>query len=260
MARACVFCGAAPTTGEHVWPDWIRRKLAIDEVLQHTRLLEQQGEIDRFVFDAQPFKLRVNVVCAECNNGWMARLEESAKCLLEGMIEGRGRELHPLGQKQLASWALLKAMMFDQASPAEARVVFPSLYGDLFEHKQPPDASVGVWLSAYGGDLVGFSALAALEATAGDQPDPGEHNVFVRTFSMGAVLVQVFGTSNPALRDMSVDWAAYGPPPAPPVVQIWPVDGACTWRPEPALNDAGIEWFSNQIIAAFVQQAQHSRD
>jgi hypothetical protein len=261
LTRTCVFCGAAPTTGEHVWPDWLRRKLAVEEILPHTQLFEHHGEVvDEISYEARPYRIRANAVCASCNNGWMSGLEESAKAILEGMIDGRARLLHSGGQTTLASWALLKAMMFDRAVPAESRAIFPGLYAHLFEHRVPPRDGVRVWLAAGGAEADPFSAFAALEASAPGEARPAERNVFVRTFSVGRVLVQVFGTTSPALEQIEVDWSAFGPPPSPAVLEIWPAGSARTWWPEPALSVEGAQgWFANQLVAALMQHADRHR-
>lgn len=185
MLRACVFCGERPTTREHVWPGWLRRKLDIRENLPHTHLFEAGGElIEELGWEAEPYKLVANAVCGRCSGGWMSTLEQRAQALLEAMIEGRGRELHRDGQRRLAGWALLKAMMFDQASRAEARGIFPSYYAHLFEHGYPPPEA-RVWISSYSGEIVSFTSFAAAEVSADGQEVTGRQNVFVRTFSIG---------------------------------------------------------------------------
>lgn len=256
MVRTCIFCGGRPTTREHVWPEWLRRKLGGEETMRHTALLERGGEVaEQWAFDDRPYKLTAKVVCAECNGGWMSQLEEAAKAILAGMIERRGRELHAGGQAELAKWALLKAIIFDQASAREARVLFPGLYSQLYSCGEPPRDGCRIWLATYGGELPGFTAMTALAASAAGQPYLGERNVCVRTFSIGPVLFQVFATSNPALQDFEVAWDEVGPQP-PRVIQIWPVGPSVRWVPEPSLTDEGIIWFANHIVATMIQGSE----
>lgn len=256
MPRRCIFCGAHSTTREHVWPDWLRRKLSVEEAVRHTNVLERGGEVGELrAFDDRPYKLTAKVVCAGCNSGWMGRFEEDAKSILDGMVDRRGRELHAGGQAQLARWALLKAIIFDHAAPADTRILFPGLYTDLYRCGEPPRDGCRIWLAAYGGKMLGFTGMTSLATSTAGQPYAAERNVCVRTFSIGPVIFQVFATSNPALTAFDVDWTTVGPLP-PKVVRIWPPGSSVRWMPAPSLNDDGIVWFANHIVATMIQQSQ----
>lgn len=255
-ARSCVFCGNAPTTSEHVWSDWLRRQLAIDEAMEHTRLLERHGKlVESLVFDDKPYKQTVKAVCGECNGGWMSQLEQHARSVLTDMIAGRWRDLQCDVQCELAGWALLKALMFDQASPRDARIAMPGLYPLLRDTGAPPAEGLWIWLSTFSGESLGFSALVALSTATTGQAYTGKHNVFVRTFSFGPVLFQVLATSNPDLNSLHIDWDALGPPP-PPVSRIWPPTPPFRWLPDPGLTDTGVVWFANHIVATFIQGSE----
>ena len=188
----------------------------------------------------------------------MSSLEERAKGILAGMIAGRGRELHAGGQGDLATWALLKAIIFDHASPNRARALFPELRSELFNSRQPPRNGCRIWMSAYGGDLPSLTALTAIATATAGQTYDGVRNVCVRTFSMGPVVVQVFVTSNPTLADFDVNWNSVGPQP-PRVIQIWPSGQSVSWLASPAFNDEGIIWFANHIVATMIQNSETYR-
>lgn len=255
--RSCIFCGARPTTREHVWPDWLRRRLGEEETMGHTGLLELGGEVSElFSYDDKPYKTTANVVCAACNNGWMSRGEEAARPYLAGMVEGRGRELHAGGQAELARWALLKAIIFDHAAPKEGRSVNPALAAYLHRHGEPPPGC-WVWMGAYGGELPGFAAMTALAVGTDQDPYTGERNVWVRTFSLGPVVFQVFSTAAAALADHDPGWAALPDPPR--VIQIWPTGGSVRWLPAPALNDDGLIWFANHVVARLIGSSENHR-
>jgi hypothetical protein len=112
MPRVCVFCGRSPTTKEHVWPDWSSPFLAAEGPLPHFQQVVQEHRpgIDRS-WRQLAYSMTTRAVCAGCNNGWMARLEERAKPLLEPMLRGFGKVLHREGQRTLATWALKTSMI-----------------------------------------------------------------------------------------------------------------------------------------------------
>ena len=223
--------------------------------MQHTGLLELHGEVtELFSYDAQPYKATANVVCAGCNNGWMSRSEEGAKGYLVGMVEGRGRELHAGGLAELARWALLKAIIFDHAAPRGARTMNPELSAYLHRSGEPPRTGCSIWLAAYGGDLPGFTAMTSLAVGTDEEPYTGERNVWVRTFSVGPVVFQVFSTSVSALANHDPGWQVLEDP--PPVIQIWPSAGSVRWLSQPSLNDDGLIWIANHITATLVQSSE----
>jgi hypothetical protein len=229
-------------TAEHLWPDWLRRREDIREARTHTEILWHRTNAPvRRDYDDQPFKRKANVVCGDCNHGWMSDLEQRTEQLLDGMLAGRGRALHQTGQRTLAAWALKSAMMFDQGSPAAARVVPPEHYEALYRTGEPP-IGVRVWIGAYDETQTAVAGVVAAEVTALGQEDPPGRNVYVRTFTVGTVAFQVFGTSNPALYELDYDW------PEPNVHRIWPRRDSVTWLPRPALTDAALDQFSSRIV------------
>jgi hypothetical protein len=242
VARACVFCGDGPVTAEHLWPDWLRRREDIRENRTHTEVLwHRTDEPVRRDYDDHPFKRKARVVCRDCNNTWMSDLEQRAERLLDGMLAGRGRALHQTGQRTLAAWALKSAIMFDQGSPPEARVIPSEHYEALYRTGEPP-IGVHVWVGAYDESQTAVVDVVGAEVTAMGQEDPPERNVYVRTFTIGSVAFQVFGTTNPVLYELDYTW------PEPNVHRIWPYRGSITWVPQPALTDLALGQFGSRII------------
>jgi hypothetical protein len=74
------------------------------------------------------YSMTVRAVCATCNNGWMAALEEQAKGFLDPMFHARMRAVDQVGQKTLATWAL-KTVMIAEADTRvwAARISFSRL-------------------------------------------------------------------------------------------------------------------------------------
>lgn len=250
MPRTCVFCGGTPVTAEHLWPDWLRRRESLRESRLHVQVTQHLAqESERREWTDHPFKMRAKAVCATCNTGWMSDLEQATIVLLDGMIDGRGRALHQTGQRTLAAWALKGAMMFDQGAPAEARTIPSAHYSELLETGEPP-VGARVWIGAYDETQLGVSNVIAAEVTALGQTDPDHRNVYVRTFTIGPVAFQVFGTTNPALFGLAYDW------PESNVHLIWPFEKSITWMPRPAMTDITLAEFGQRIVGGLARQAQ----
>jgi hypothetical protein len=149
MAIGCIFCGGTPATREHLWPDWLRREVQIREAFAHRIEQETDGVETRDIsFTTPPFNQVVKAMCGRCNGGWMSNIEANAKPILRDLIYANGRTLEPDEQRKLASWAFLKACVFDELHPNE-RVVPLEHRQRLYTYKQPPATQVAIWLGTY---------------------------------------------------------------------------------------------------------------
>jgi hypothetical protein len=61
--------------------------------------------------------IRVKRVCGECNNGWMSRLENRAKPVIDSLIDDRLDALHLKSMQSIAAWAVKTAMVLESALP-----------------------------------------------------------------------------------------------------------------------------------------------
>lgn len=250
MARACVVCGGSPTTREHVWPDWLRRRVDIRQAVAHDRTLKREGqEIVHSSFPLPPFALAVRAVCAHCNNGWMAGLEDETQRLLDGPLSGRGRALHRDGQATLATWAVKTALMFEQANPRDARAVPDQHYRMLYRERRPP-RGISVWMAAYTAGHPGVYHHSGLALTPrADMPEPDGCNVWSVTFTLGPVAFQLFGTTLEELFEMETTWP-------PGVHQLWPYGDSFTWTSAPAFDDAGLAQFAGAIYEGLMARTR----
>lgn len=143
----CAFCGASPTTSEHIFPRWLERYLPPDR--------RQQREVARYGdggFDIRHpvvgLDFRVNAVCATCNNGWLSELEQNSIPVLDPLIRSLDLSLlSPREQRQIAMWGVKTAMMTDltQAQP----ILTYGMRSRLRTHGAIPSGT-RVWLGACG--------------------------------------------------------------------------------------------------------------
>jgi len=142
----CVFCGGSPTTNEHVFPTWLERFLPQDrrQRLELTRYGEDGYDV---AVDKIGLDIRVNKVCAPCNNGWMSRLEFDSIDVLTPLITGLDDvELLSLRQqRQIALWATKTAMMIDQTQADP--ILSYAQRSRLRTHRAIPGAT-RVWIGA----------------------------------------------------------------------------------------------------------------
>ena len=245
MPRECAFCSQPANSKEHVWPDWLRRTEDIRAALPHV-LAEQRGagapEVVR-QYEDQPYKMKTGYVCKTCNHGWMSDLEQDVEQIMGGMLAGRGRELGSGSQAALAAWAFKMAVVFDRVWDADAWVVPSEHAHALREHGEPPYGT-RLWMASYDTTSVGISRMFACStALEGQDYDSDSRNVYVRTFTVGPTLFQIYGTTNPGLTELDTKWPLHHE-----VHQLWPYAGTFTWRPRPAMTDEIVAAFADRIF------------
>jgi hypothetical protein len=144
-ARACIFCGAPPDSGEHILPDWLRDVLPSGEAVVHFR---QVGGGERHEWERRPFREKTQFVCEPCNTGWMSRLEGKSKPILTPPITRSGTfQLDSASQEIAATWAIKTVLVF-QGTQAPQPLAPPHHFAQVREHERPPP-SVSVWIGSH---------------------------------------------------------------------------------------------------------------
>jgi hypothetical protein len=182
------------------------------------------GGDPEFLFSGE---FKIGCVCGTCNHGWMSRLENEVKPLLEPMLRGTITPLTQPVQTSLSRWAVKIAMVIEGVRPKSAPNRF---YSDedthaLREHRIIPDMTRVE---------VGYFADSGLHVSAGDftladGPNDGGHG-HVTTIVAGHVVLQVT-TLKPAPeylgRNAEVvvargNWDAY-------LINLWPHSKGRIW-------------------------------
>lgn len=210
--RACLFCGKTLATAgkakEHVFPQWLQRQLGLQDQMVATswELPFDAGVLNSRRMDLD--SLVLGTVCANCNNGWMSRLENEVKPILQLFtVAGVSRTMLERTQaKVMASWALKTAITLNRSSnyrrlftPQDLHNLMvtgaPGLghYVDLLWHSGPPEVS---WLQTRGVTLrVHRSASAAPDDVYASMNDP------VRiTFNVGGLTFRVLSYDHRRFR------------------------------------------------------------
>lgn len=233
----CAFCGErTPLTREHVWPRWLSSLLGPAALEGHVS--ETDGEITRTWF-APTGSMVVKRVCARCNGGWMSRLEEAAKPLLEQLVQGLATTLSPGDQRVIAAWAHKTLAVCDLATGAP--VLQHAARESLLEESIP--AGGVVLLARYAGErhpllTARWAGMMSVEIGGVAQ----QRRVALFTVSFGAVVLQLFSHGIPDAIDMRPtgqkrDFAHV----------LWPDPLPCFWPLPMALGDEGLRKFASAL-------------
>jgi hypothetical protein len=229
--RACLFCGTVrKTTNEHIIAAWIGRLLrdhygAIGEVsFRHESEHPEAGVPTREKHAKQPRYIS-RAFCANCNGGWMGRLEERAEPVVGPLILGEARSLSAADQETLVFWATKTSLAFLSVEHETTKWARAEEYRALF-CTQAPLPNSQVWVGASGQGL-------AIWYRPHRHPHPllvgetGEVHGFGVTLAVGYavfyVLVGYSGRVDMRLRDE----------PATMLREIWPTKPrGVQWPPD----------------------------
>lgn len=168
--RLCLFCGRqGDLTKEHLLPQWLWRDYGDPE--QDVSGIEEgpfgyQEDRDRGRgydsmvprFDRpsiHPAARTVRLVCAECNNGWMSRLELDFRSILRELIARRHWRLSPSDIRIARRWFQKTALMLERYD-SKALMSPSAAYSAVFRDEEPP----GTWYVGLGQQLRPTTAWA----------------------------------------------------------------------------------------------------
>ena len=108
--RYCIFCEDRATSKEDAWPLWLMRRLGATEA----GIVEaQRGKQKSNTWKSGKAGPKVRFVCASCNNGWLSRLENRVKPIIEGLFDEESVTLECSDQKTLVAWGVKNAMVHE---------------------------------------------------------------------------------------------------------------------------------------------------
>jgi hypothetical protein len=248
----CVYCGRFDVTKQHVWPDWLSVVLPTTESSHHHLLMEMTSPAHNVMSLRPRVEVRrgglgtrkIRNVCAQCNGGWMSRLESAAKSHLTKLILGRPLVLNSDDQRALAAWVTMfciTAEFTDRAHmgiPKGDRLALMESSGPLANWKIFIGRYVGIETtkrySHIGGELRIIQSTGFLDATV-------QRTILVA----GELLAYAFSATCP-LHHVE---ARFGPEHDVPLKQIWPVV-------HETLCSESLEEFGDVAWAALVHKAQ----
>lgn len=113
----CIYCDATCNlTEEHIFPDWLgniyprRRRKRVHILRRPDKHVFFEGtdmHAKSRAFQGDPYTTVVRNVCATCNNGWMATLQNNAKPLIKKLADGHWEQFSPKELEILARWSVM---------------------------------------------------------------------------------------------------------------------------------------------------------
>lgn len=210
LPKRCIFCqGRSKLTREDFFPKWFREFYPAPPGSESARLNAEvswherdtaTGEIATVMAPsklARPGDLAdqtLRVVCAKCNNGWMSRLQQTAKPYLRPYILGKWPRPDQAARKTISSWAVMFAMVVEFGD--EASAVVPPIEREVFRRDLRPPIGAHIWAGRAAGDLPYWFHRRAMRVTLDPADDRGAPNAQLTTLTLGHLLLQVYLTTS----------------------------------------------------------------
>lgn len=115
----CIFCDSGDLSKEHIWADWMRQVFPrSDHSTRHAVTSPNGRRHGKLHRPGDVRSQRLRVVCSECNNGWMSRIQSKAKPAILSILN-EGKFLSSAADREaLAAWAVLFTLVYEQAEPS----------------------------------------------------------------------------------------------------------------------------------------------
>ena len=232
---SCIFCGSHDTSREHVWPQWVSAVLAERASF---RVIAEQVAVRTWEQDSADVPLVTKRVCADCNSGWMSRLETAVRPILEPMLRGTRVTVPAAGQQLLARWIVKTAMVLEHTGAAVRKKFFlQTEHSDVRADARLPSNSF-IWLAHVADpSLAAWASEDDFTFRFDDHPSAESGVGYTSTFAAGAFAFQLLCLRPHPLISPSTEldftneagWEGYS-------VRIWPVLDPVAWPPARALD------------------------
>jgi hypothetical protein len=227
--RKCLFCENPANSREHVWPEWILKRLNVTEPL-HQKMGNDALQL------LPNARQKVKAVCKTCNNGWMHALENTTIPIIGNLMHDVALSLDGLQQYKIATWAVKMAMVGDFIARSHRPLFFNQAEREQLRVATNLPARTSVWLARHSfPDHIGFWGTNSwtLDKTV---------EAFITTILVGHLAIQAVTlqcTEKWNNTELSVN-AAPGPRPWPEMLtDIWPTKVSAQWPPEFSFKDKG---------------------
>lgn len=136
----------------------------------------------------------LKVVCAPCNNGWMSRLQQSAKSYLLPYIQGKWPRPGRPARKAISSWATMFAMVVEFGD--EESSVVSQIERQVFKRDLQPTLGAYVYMGRLAGDLPYWFHRRCVRLATGRFDAAGPPNAQLTTIVLGHLMLQVYLTTS----------------------------------------------------------------
>ena len=245
MARKCIFCGAAANSREDAWPRWLTSRYGAPGWME----TERGPDLQMKTWPTNRAEIRIKRVCSSCNNGWMSRLEERAKPVIERLLDHEASALDHENSRTLALWAIKTAMVLQTLGQPESWI-YSDLELTLMWHSQRMPDLAFVWIARCVNHSEAYAQHKSLWTGLDRQADPRDR-AGVTTMAFGNLAVQVLKVApvRPVPPTVEITFHQRPGPWGQLALRVWPLRTDVVRWPGPLAigHEDGLEMFAERF-------------
>jgi hypothetical protein len=234
------------STTEDAWPLWLMKRFPSSE---KARTYGEIGVRNLGSWPTPKPRLRVKRLCKDCNNGWMSRLENEAKPVLESILDDKLKTIDASAQLTIARWAVKTAMVLETVDSNR-----PWFYLEnerlLMHAAQAIPQRTSVWIAKC---IVHPNIYSAAKDHRTSLGDDGVH-AFATTLAFGSLALQVVSIKTPAEipANVAVKYDVSDGPWDQTLIQVWPPSqNPLVWPQQYGLaHELGLEALTERLSPA----------
>jgi len=244
--RMCIFCRKKASSKEDAWPLWLMNRFPTSST---SRMYAERGGHKLGNWTTAKPELSVKWLCTSCNNGWMSRLEDEAKPVLESILDDKLKDINASAQSTIARWAVKIAMVLESID--SNRTWF---YADderqLMGAVQSLPPRTSVWIAKCINQPNIYSAAKDLWTT----PSNDGIHAYATTMAFGSLALQIVSIKTLAAipENVTLTYNVSEGPWDKTLVQVWPTtQNSLAWPPQYGLNsEFGLDALTERLSPA----------
>ncbi|WP_208740866.1 hypothetical protein [Micromonospora arida] len=203
-----------------------------------------------------PYRQTVKDFCSSCNNGWMSRLEDTARRVLSPIILGEPGAISTQDQPVIAVWAqktALTAMLLSSKEQRSRGYGLPKSVYTMFydcQSRMEPLGGSRFWVGQYEGKL-GFAAIhvTPLAVRIPGIAELDRPQCYAVTIVLGKLALHGLVFTTPALEiDVTMSLG---------IPQIWPPQGPVRWPTGQPCTEAMFQHLANgKMLGSAVESVE----
>jgi hypothetical protein len=199
---------------------------------------------------------QVHNVCAECNSGWLSRIQNDAKSILIPLFEGRPCILDEGAQKALATWVAMATITGEYLAKDRQRIAVPQSDRTWLMQNGTAPPGWAIWIGHYARQQnpvqwvkAGFPVVDADELPETVSDDDRMPTLQTTAFSVGDFYAFAMSSHFPEIPK-GWDWRT-APAARTLMKPVWPPTIAVIDWPPLAMTDADAHSFATSVVRYF---------
>ena len=216
--RKCLFCQKKARSREDIWPQWLAKQFPLSE---DSQMEAERGGHKLGTWQSGTSQLlRSKCVCGDCNNGWMSKLEQETKPIVESILSEKLRALDVSSQAVIAVWATKTAMVLEALYP-DRNFFYSAIERQYFRSLSAIPEHTTKWIAKCVNQPNFYSVAEDLRTA----PGVNAAKAYVTTMAFGSLAFQVVSIKTHAALSTAtqITYDSREGPWDKTLLQVWPI-------------------------------------